>query len=187
MNPFEQGPYDSSEQYRSQSQQQQRQSPPQEHSSASSSSSHPQQQQQQQQQQPRNGLPMPPRYNDLQGGSFNQYAQQADQRPSSSSAAMPRAGGVSFQVPPQRPQTHRATTSRESVKKDLFGNSSNNAAASTSDLPELSRGNSRDPENGGFSNSDFKRKKSLVRPDRERMDPNHRQCEYWPTRTCRIH
>lgn len=36
----------------------------------------------------------------------------------------------------------------------------------------------RDVEAGGFSDSNFKRKKSLVRPDRERMDPNHRQWYY---------
>lgn len=39
-----------------------------------------------------------------------------------------------------------------------------------------------DPEQSGFSanrpNPDFKRKRSLVRPDRERMDPTHRQWYY---------
>ncbi|PWN24159.1 hypothetical protein BCV69DRAFT_240309, partial [Microstroma glucosiphilum] len=35
-----------------------------------------------------------------------------------------------------------------------------------------------DPEAGFSNNNNFKRKKSLVRPDRERMDPNHRQWYY---------
>lgn len=114
--------------------------------------------------------PSPPHYNDHQGGSFAQYAQ--------ASSSQQQRAGVSFQEP-QRPNTQRSQPSRDSVKKDLFGDrrASNGVDTSTTDLPELHRGNSRDPESG-FSESNFRRKKSLVRPDRERMDPSHRQWYY---------
>ncbi|KAE8271834.1 hypothetical protein A4X09_0g490 [Tilletia walkeri] len=46
----------------------------------------------------------------------------------------------------------------------------------------MTAGKNGDLETGGFSaanpNSDMRRKRSLVRPDRERMDPNHRQWYY---------
>ncbi|PWN92740.1 hypothetical protein FA10DRAFT_224898 [Acaromyces ingoldii] len=68
-----------------------------------------------------------------------------------------------------------------------MGERRGSAATGISDLPELSRSRSNvaannrllDPE-AGFSgaNPNFKRKKSLVRPDRERMDPSHRQWYY---------
>ncbi|CAO1634466.1 unnamed protein product [Parajaminaea phylloscopi] len=163
MNPFEQGGIDP--------RQPQGQQPPQGRYQAA----------------PPQGSPgaMPPRYNDHQGGSFAQYAQpsssqqqqqQQQQRGPSAAMAPGAAPGVSFQEP-YRPSTGRSQPSRDSVKKDLFGRSGPGADSSTTDLPELHRGNSRDPESG-FSESNFRRKKSLVRPDRERMDPSHRQWYY---------
>ncbi|EPQ30423.1 uncharacterized protein PFL1_01949 [Pseudozyma flocculosa PF-1] len=89
---------------------------------------------------------------------------------------------VSFQVPqPQRMQPQRAAPSRDSVKSygDDRKGSMPDLARLDSSTSALNNVNTLDPE-AGFSaqNPNFRRKKSLVRPDRERMDPNHRQWYY---------
>lgn len=43
---------------------------------------------------------------------------------------------------------------------------------------ETNQNSRTDEQNLGFSNSEFRRKKSLVRPDRERVDENHRLFNY---------
>lgn len=123
-------------------------------------------------------------YDDVPGGSYEQYSS-GQNRPFSGQT-------VSFREPEKRPGPSRAGASRESVQKVGSNNdwrnsttSLNDKRGSATDLPELNRTSSSipipmlDPE-GGFSNSNanFRRKKSLVRPDRERMDPNHRQWYY---------
>ncbi|CAO1625284.1 unnamed protein product [Sympodiomycopsis kandeliae] len=138
----------------------------------------PPQQQQQQQHGPQRPAPVPM----TQG-----------YRPGSGPGAS-SSGQVTFQMP-QGGNSYRGTPSRESVKHDIYGGgggggggggdnkrSSGPQGASMANLPELRRGDSHDAEmaagRSGFSGADFKRKKSLVRPDRERMDPNHRQWYY---------
>jgi chitin synthase len=107
------------------------------------------------------------------GGSFAQYASNP-----------PVTQSVSFQVPPNRGNMQRNTDSAESVtKKDFRGMSDRRetGGSGVSTLPELDRStNALLDTEGGFSgaNRNFSRKKSLVRPDRERMDPSHRQWYY---------
>lgn len=129
----------------------------------------------------RNSAPYPPQQYQQQGqfgGSFSAYAQ--DQRQSI-------IGGpsVSFQMP-ERPQAHRNAASMDSAnKKDVRRDSNQPYPA---EMPTLDRSSSAlaatntllsDPESGfSAANPNFRRKKSLVRPDRERMDPSHRQWYY---------
>jgi len=64
------------------------------------------------------------------------------------------------------------STTRVQFSSNVASESSRaNLLASTSALPQ-------DSLQPGFSGSDFKRKKSLVRPDRERIDENHRLYNY---------
>lgn len=147
-----------------------------------------------------------PIYGEPPGGSFAAYAaaESANNRNSGGNGGNPdgrlqRPGmgpvQVSFQEP--KPRGHsgasgngRSGPSRESIKKDPYSDR-RSSAGETSMLPELRRSSSNFANNnqlggggvdselgGGFSNSNFKRKKSLVRPDRERMDPSHRQWYY---------
>ncbi|PWN52391.1 putative chitin synthase 5 [Violaceomyces palustris] len=85
---------------------------------------------------------------------------------------------VSFQEP-QRVPAQRSGPSRESIKDPY----SDERKDSLQGVPRLDRSsmnaNPMDPESGfSAQNANFRRKKSLVRPDRERMDPNHRQWYY---------
>lgn len=79
--------------------------------------------------------------------------------------------------PQLRPPLHSLPYgSSESTTRVQFSNvasesSRANLLASTSALPQ-------DSLQPGFSGSDFKRKKSLVRPDRERIDENYRLYNY---------
>ncbi|CBQ72947.1 probable Csh5-chitin synthase 5 [Sporisorium reilianum SRZ2] len=87
-----------------------------------------------------------------------------------------RPPGISFQEP-QRMPAQRSGPSRDSVKSYADDKRSINDANSSSTA--LNQINSLDPESGfSAQNASFRRKKSLVRPDRERMDPNHRQWYY---------
>ena len=87
-----------------------------------------------------------------------------------------RAPGISFQEP-QRLPAQRSGPSRESVKS--YGDDKRSINDPNSSSTALTQMNSLDPESGfSAQNANFRRKKSLVRPDRERMDPNHRQWYY---------
>ncbi|TKY85684.1 hypothetical protein EX895_005224 [Sporisorium graminicola] len=87
-----------------------------------------------------------------------------------------RPPGISFQEP-QRIPAQRSGPSRESVKS--YGDDKRSINDPNSSSTALNQINSLDPENGfSAQNANFRRKKSLVRPDRERMDPNHRQWYY---------
>jgi chitin synthase len=117
----------------------------------------------------------PPPPDQYPGGSFAQYA-----------TSRPPVGqqqqSVSFQVPPpNRGPFQRNQESAESVTKKDFRRMDDRRGLDVSTMPELDRSTSAllDTE-GGFSgsNRNFGRKKSLVRPDRERMDPSHRQWYY---------
>ncbi|KAK0518266.1 Chitin synthase, class 3, partial [Tilletia horrida] len=97
-----------------------------------------------------------------QPGQFQSSASQSQRFSTASAKSRPGSMG---------PQTNKdGATSRTS----LIGPPSNRPISGSSLLG--------DPEAGGFSaanpNSDMRRKRSLVRPDRERMDPNHRQWYY---------
>lgn len=114
----------------------------------------------------------PPPADNYPGGSFAQYA---TNRPNIAQQS------VSFQEPPRFPM-QRNGDSADSIKKDpRLGERKSSASSGISAIPELDRStnNLLDTE-GGFSgaNPNFRRKKSLVRPDRERMDPSHRQWYY---------
>lgn len=133
----------------------------------------------QRQSNPRGGNPTspPPQSQHLegyQGGSFSQYA---SHRPP---AGIP---SVSFQEPMRQPLPRSIPSNESVMKKDgrSMGKRSSSTATGISEVPELDRSSNAllDTE-GGFSssNANFRRKKSLVRPDRERMDPNHRQWYY---------
>ncbi|CEH16098.1 glycosyltransferase family 2 protein [Ceraceosorus bombacis] len=102
----------------------------------------------------------------------------------------PLPQSVSFQEPAQRPHAQRSGASRDSVIKKDMGDRRFSGQSGVSDMPELRQVSSLggggaggssaamlDPESG-FSGANFRRKKSLVRPDRERMDPSHRQWYY---------
>lgn len=70
--------------------------------------------------------------------------------------------------------------SYESASRVQFSDQQNHPESSTARLNPPS-GNDFDQEQHlqpGFSASDFRRKKSLVRPDRERLDENHRLYNY---------
>lgn len=84
---------------------------------------------------------------------------------------------VSFQVPP-RNFAPRNAQSLESMKTANSGG--DEAQASGVNLHRAGSANlgSRDPETGLSHSASFRRKKSLVRPERERMDPSHRQWFY---------
>ncbi|SPC62340.1 probable chitin synthase 5 (csh5) [Ustilago sp. UG-2017b] len=143
---------------------------------------HQQQQQQQQQRQyqpPRSQQPFfsppaatamsPPPSNMGPGGSCQAYLNQPSQPPQ-------RPAGISFQEP-QRIPAQRSAPSRESVKS--YGDDKRNLLDPNSSSTALNQLNALDPESGfSAQNANFRRKKSLVRPDRERMDPNHRQWYY---------
>lgn len=124
----------------------------------------------------RQSMGPPPHDQYAAGGSFHAYAP-------GYRAPLPQGPQVSFQEP-SRPGVHRSAISSESVPK----RSSKDSGPFFAQMPELNRTSSAvaatstllsDPE-GGFSgtNANFRRKKSLVRPDRERMDPSHRQWYY---------
>ncbi|MCO5565642.1 hypothetical protein L7F22_019316 [Adiantum nelumboides] len=110
------------------------------------------------------------------GGSFNAYAN------------APRAGmpSVSFQEPSRIP-FQRNAASADTVQKKDFSRRDSDGTASPG-FHDIERTNSAlaatntllsDPESGfSGANPNFRRKKSLVRPDRERMDPSHRQWYY---------
>ncbi|PWZ02348.1 putative Csh5-chitin synthase 5 [Testicularia cyperi] len=84
--------------------------------------------------------------------------------------------GVSFQEP-QRQPVQRSAPSRDSVKS--YGDDKRSLGDPNSSTTALNQVNTLDPESGfSAQNANFRRKKSLVRPDRERMDPNHRQWYY---------
>lgn len=109
------------------------------------------------------------------GGSFAQYA---TNRPNIGQPS------VSFQVPNRHPMQRNAD-SADSVAKHggagMMGERRGSGTTGISDVPELDRStNALLDSEGGFSgaNPSFRRKKSLVRPDRERMDPSHRQWYY---------
>ena len=129
-----------------------------------------------------------PAYNEsTYGGSFSQYASpppqhRQSQLPPPQQQQQQQHNHVSFQMP-QRTPVQRSGPSRDSVKSPNY---TDDRKGSLPDLPHLDRStsalngvNTLDPE-AGFSaqNPNFRRKKSLVRPDRERMDPNHRQWYY---------
>lgn len=122
--------------------------------------------------------PPAPQENYFGGGSFTAYAH-------AGGPGTPTGPSVSFQEPRRAPFQRNAASADAVPKKDFLRRDSE---ASSPGLPELDRTNSAlaatntllsDPE-GGFSgsNANFRRKKSLVRPDRERMDPSHRQWYY---------
>ena len=103
------------------------------------------------------------------GGSRQAYLNQPSQPPQ-------RPAGISFQEP-QRIPAQRSAPSRESVKS--YGDDKRNLLDPNSSSTALNQVNTLDPESGfSAQNANFRRKKSLVRPDRERMDPNHRQWYY---------
>ncbi|WFD36125.1 chitin synthase [Malassezia cuniculi] len=75
-------------------------------------------------------------------------------------------GHVSFRAPPG--PLLRESKSTDSIRGGPgaeYGRPSSNQSA-------------RDVESGAAQDSNFRRKKSLVRPDRERIDPSHRQWHY---------
>lgn len=78
-----------------------------------------------------------------------------------------------------RPALPYGVGSSESTARVQFTTDSSraNLLASTSQLPHDSHHSSTQLQ-PGFSGTDFKRKKSLVRPDRERIDENHRLYNY---------
>ncbi|KAJ1029203.1 hypothetical protein NDA18_002830 [Ustilago nuda] len=111
----------------------------------------------------------PPPSNMGPGGSRQAYLNQPSQPPQ-------RPAGISFQEP-QRIPAQRSAPSRESVKS--YGDDKRNLLDPNSSSTALNQVNTLDPESGfSAQNANFRRKKSLVRPDRERMDPNHRQWYY---------
>ncbi|UZJ55427.1 hypothetical protein CBS101457_004747 [Exobasidium rhododendri] len=117
----------------------------------------------------------PPASSDnYQGGSFSQYA---SNRPNYGNPS------VSFREPSRQPLERNQDSSESIIKKDrmTMGDRRGSAMTGISDVPELDRStNALLDTEGGFSgaNPNFRRKKSLVRPDRERMDPSHRQWYY---------
>ncbi|KAJ1033061.1 hypothetical protein NDA16_000340 [Ustilago loliicola] len=138
-----------------------------------------QQQQQRQFQPPRPQQPFflppgaaampPPPPNMAPGGNHQAYPNQPAQ-------PAQRPAGISFQEP-QRIPAQRSGPSRESVKS--YGDDKRNLLDPNSSTTALNQVNTLDPESGfSAQNANFRRKKSLVRPDRERMDPNHRQWYY---------
>uniref|UniRef100_V5EKX4 chitin synthase n=2 Tax=Kalmanozyma brasiliensis (strain GHG001) TaxID=1365824 RepID=V5EKX4_KALBG len=103
------------------------------------------------------------------GGSHQAYVNNASQPAS-------RPPGISFQEPERIP-VQRSGPSRDSVKS--YGDDKRSLNDPNSSSAALAQVNSLDPESGfSAQNANFRRKKSLVRPDRERMDPNHRQWYY---------
>ena len=79
-----------------------------------------------------------------------------------------RAGShVSFRAPP-------GPLLREAQSSDSM------RTANSADVGRSTSRNygNRDPESGVAQGADFRRKKSLVRPERERIDPSHRQWHY---------
>ncbi|CAD6886141.1 unnamed protein product [Tilletia controversa] len=147
-------------------------------------------------------------YNDSRAGSYATYASTGSGDPFSTPAVAhpPQpTRGISFQESnqpkrlssgPQNAQSQNPRFSASAAGKGRPGSmgpqSENDGATSRTNLihsqstrpisgSSLAGGKHGDLE-GGFSaanpNSDMRRKRSLVRPDRERMDPNHRQWYY---------
>ncbi|ETS64860.1 hypothetical protein PaG_00830 [Moesziomyces aphidis] len=113
------------------------------------------------------GAALPPNSNMAPGGSHQAYL---------NPNGPPRPAGISFQEP-QRIPAQRSGPSRESVKS--YGDDKRGLNDPNSSTTALNQVNTLDPESGfSAQNANFRRKKSLVRPDRERMDPNHRQWYY---------
>jgi len=105
------------------------------------------------------------------GGSHQAYLNTNNLAP-----ANQRPDRISFQEP-QRIPVQRSGPSRESVKS--YGDDKRSLQDPNSSSTALNQVNTLDPEHGFSAHNDqFRRKKSLVRPDRERMDPNHRQWYY---------
>jgi chitin synthase len=91
-------------------------------------------------------------------------------------APPPQIPNVTFQEPPR---TRSIPDPRHQQGYNQPGQPPYSASYGNNPLPPTPN-DGRDGEEGGFSDSgaNFRRKKSLVRPDRERIDPTHRQWHY---------
>lgn len=126
--------------------------------------------------------PRKPRDSRQRAPTADNYAPQttAGTRPQRSTMPQPTPTGlpnVSFQEP-ERSWRSPPPTSTNPARPPYDYSYSKDSSVGAGDGPNAAGG---DPEAGPpnpFSDSDFRRKKSLVRPDREKIDPTHRQWHY---------
>lgn len=106
----------------------------------------------------------------------NYTAQSPAGRPQRPTGPQPTQGAhqnVSFQEP-ERAWRSPPPTDHRGPARPQFDHSYSTSKDSAPDTP----GDAEAQVPHLFSDSDFHRKKSLVRPDREKIDPNHRQWHY---------
>ena len=117
-----------------------------------------------------------PRYNTatpppLQSAYQTAILTDDDARMASPTGRRPAGARASAAPPPLLPPPFTNTTQQQVQFREPAGASYSNGGYSA---------NTGQLEEGGFSaaGADFRRKKSLVRPDRERIDPSHRLYNY---------